>query len=104
MAYETIIEALVARANSDANFRDRLLADPHGTIETELDLKIPSDWEISVAHDADSGLTIDVLNDEISDELLDSVSGGGAITCSTESAPTCPKCGKVHFGINPWCG
>ena len=89
MAYETIIEAIVDRANSDTDFRDRLLADPRGILETEFDLKIPQDWEIAVALDADGRLAIDVLNDEISDDLLASVSGGG--TCGK----TCPTCGLI---------
>ena len=89
MAYETVIEAIVDRANSDTAFRDRLLADPRGILETELDLKIPQDWEISVALDADGRLAIDVLNDEISDELLDSVSGGEC------SVVRCPRCGAA---------
>jgi hypothetical protein len=76
MAYETVIEAIVERANDDTEFRGRLLADPRGTLETELGLRIPEDWEVSVSLDATGGLTIEVLNDEISDELLDSVSGG----------------------------
>jgi hypothetical protein len=89
MAYETIIEAIVDRANSDTDFRDRLLADPRGILETEFDLKIPQDWEISLALDADGRLAIDVLNDEISDELLDSVSGGRACVSN------CTICGLI---------
>lgn len=97
MAYETVIEAIVDRANSDTAFRDRLLADPRGILETELDLMIPQDWEISVALDADGRLAIDVLNDEISDELLLSVSGG-----CYYNGPKCPKCNKViHSGWGP---
>jgi hypothetical protein len=88
MAYETITEAIVDRANADTAFRDRLLADPRVILETELDLKIPQDWEIAVTLDSDGRLAIDVLNDEISDELLDSVSGGACYVITT-----CPKCG-----------
>ena len=89
MAYDTIIEAIVDRANSDTDFRDRLLADPRGILETELSLQIPQDWEIAVALDADGRLAIDVLNDEISDDLLASVSGGRV--CGSD----CPTCGLI---------
>ena len=91
MAYETTIDALVERANSDTDFRDKLLADPRGTIEAELELQIPPDWDIAVALDADGGLTIDVLNDEISDELLASVSAG------TSCRGKCVLCGGPSY-------
>jgi hypothetical protein len=93
MAYETVIEAIVERANDDTEFRNRLLADPRGLLESELGLKIPEDWEVSVSLDATGGLTIDVLNDEISDDLLASVSGG-----VTVCRPRCSTCGLGFEG------
>ena len=87
MAYDTMLSAIVERANSDTGFRDRLLADPRVTTEAELGLQIPPDWEIGLAIGADGRLSIDILNDEIPDDLLAFVSGG---CCGAGAAASYP--------------
>jgi hypothetical protein len=69
------VDALVARAQDDAALRDRLIADPKGTIEAETGLTVPADWNI-MTRDNGGSLELAFENDELPDDYLELVSGG----------------------------
>jgi hypothetical protein len=69
------IDALLAAAQNDSALRDRLMADPRGTIEAETGLTVPADWAI-VAIDKGGSIELDFENGELPADYLDLVAGG----------------------------
>ena len=68
---------LIEKAESDEAFRRQLLSDPHGTIEKELDVKLPEGLEIQV-HEESAETTHLVLPPypKLSETQLSHVAGG----------------------------
>jgi hypothetical protein len=80
---ERILAQIAERAATDADFRRRLLVDPGPTIERDLGVRLPANFKIRFV-EKDPGLdALIVLPDlarpgnELSDEDLDAVAGGG---------------------------
>jgi hypothetical protein len=69
------IDAMLARAQGDPALRDRLIADPKGTIEAETGLTVPTDWNI-LTRDNDGNLELAFENGELPEDYLELVSGG----------------------------
>jgi len=67
---------VVSKASGDAEFKQQLLDDPKTAIAqvTEDDI---SDLEIEVSEGSDGEINIEVSSDELSDDDLDQISGGG---------------------------
>ncbi len=65
-------------AASDASFREALLADPRGALGGRLGLVIPDDWELEVFEGADGAVEVRFADDQIPDDALELVSGGGS--------------------------
>ncbi len=62
--------------NQDEGLKERLLADPHATIESETGIQIPDGWIIAATSLADGTVNVDLANEEIPEEYLELVSGG----------------------------
>jgi hypothetical protein len=82
---------VVARAWSDPAFKDRLIADPAGTAR-EYDIHIPPGLDVRILEDTDSVRHI-VLpprpsSQDLSDEQLEHVAGGGV--CASTTVKTLP--------------
>ena len=81
---------VVARALTDAAFKQRLLAEPVAVL-TEHGVALPADVEVRV-HEGrweTVNLTVPPSADyELTDAELDFVSGGGATTCSAACCTT----------------
>ena len=70
-------EKVVERANGDADFRARLLADPKGVIEKELDVSLPKWLAVHVHEDSATSANLVLPPDgALSDEDLQEVAGG----------------------------
>ena len=68
---------LIEKAESDEEFRRQLLSDPHGTIEKELEVKLPEGLEIRV-HEESAETTHLVLppSPKLTETQLAHVAGG----------------------------
>ena len=69
------IDALIARAESDAALRASLIADPKATILAETGMTVPAEWAL-VATEVDGSIVLGFENDELPTDYLDLVSGG----------------------------
>lgn len=76
MDFQSTVDAIIERANTDTDFRERLMADPRGAIEQISGVTIPSEWQIEVTQGADGAVMLGLANDEIPDAYLALVSGG----------------------------
>jgi hypothetical protein len=72
-------ERLVARAQADDGFRERLKADPRAALSEEAGIAVPESVTIEVLEETpEKGyLVIPVNRAALSDEQLDAASGGG---------------------------
>ncbi len=73
--------ALGAAAATDAALRERLLADPAGTITTETGQAFPDGLTISATENPDGSVTLAIADGTIPDDLLAGLSAG----CSGET-------------------
>ena len=70
-------EKVVERANGDADFRARLLDDPKGVIEKELDVSLPKWLSVHVHEDSATSAHLVLPPDgALSDDDLQEVTGG----------------------------
>ena len=70
-------EKLVERANGDPDFRARLLDDPKGVIEKELDVSLPKWLSVHVHEDSATSAHLVLPPDgALSDDDLREVTGG----------------------------
>ena len=76
---------LIERSLQDEEFRQRLLADPKGTIEHDLGARLPESIEVRVVEESADTIYLVLPSDsptaqggELSDQELDAVSGGGS--------------------------
>lgn len=81
---ENLQEQLISKAAEDNDFRSRLIADPNGTIESELDIELPDDLELRVHED---GVKVANLvlppTARLSDQQMELAAGGGnQVFCS----------------------
>ncbi len=72
-----LVDDVCASAASDAGLKARLLADPRATLAQEIALTIPADWELLASEAPNGTVRIELVNEEIPEEYLDLVSGGG---------------------------
>ncbi len=72
-------QELLARAAEDADLRERLKADPKGTVERELQVNLPADAEVTVLEETPKHayLVLRAQPPDLSAEELQSVAGGG---------------------------
>lgn len=71
--------ALLSKASEDDAFREALIKDPKGTLQTCLGTSLPEDLTINVVTSKANELTLVIppkLTDELSDDALDAVAGG----------------------------
>ncbi len=70
-------QQLSEKAGTDEAFRQKLLDDPRGTIESEFDVALPAGFSVSVLEDsADHAHLVIPPSSLIPDSDLESVSGG----------------------------
>jgi hypothetical protein len=70
------IDAVLARAQSDAVFRDLLLTNPKEAIFKETGMSVPADWDIVSRIDDTGNVAISFANGELPEDYLDLVAGG----------------------------
>lgn len=72
------LRQIIARAGEDAGFRARLKTDPHAALTALFGMEIPAGLTISVLEDTPGHIHIVLpVQDELSDEALEQVAGGG---------------------------
>jgi hypothetical protein len=78
-------EVIVARAREDAAFRQQLLADPKGALSSNYGVRIPEGVQVSVLQESRKQrflvLPAAAGDEELSEEELANVSGGGDCGC-----------------------
>jgi hypothetical protein len=91
-----IERTLVQRSMEDDSFRQRLLDDPKATVEQELGRKLPESMEVRAVEETADTIYLVLPSasavgegEEISDEALEAVSGGGPALTSVLGVPTC---------------
>lgn len=72
-----LVDGLCASAAIDAGLKSRLLADPRATLIEETGLTIPNGWEFVASEAADGTVRVELTNEDIPEEYLQLVSGGG---------------------------
>ena len=73
-------EALILKAAQDEAFREQLQKDPKGTLEAHLGTSLPPNFKVNIVTNTATELTLVIppkLTDELSDETLEAVAGGG---------------------------
>jgi len=70
------IDAVLARAQSDAVFRDLLLTNPKAAIFEATGMSVPADWNIVSRIDDNGNVAISFANGELPEDYLDLVAGG----------------------------
>lgn len=82
---ESMLEKLIAKTEADANFRNRLLANPNSALKEVFDIEVPDDFNI-VVHEDDARTAHLVLPEsiELSDAQLEQAAGG-AVFCSSST-------------------
>jgi hypothetical protein len=87
------LDSIVARATVDRDFRQKLLADPRSAIRDALGLTVPSHFRIRFIERGPELDALVVLPDfregveELSDDELDTVSGGARHYAAWSDAP-----------------
>ena len=91
---------LIERSMEDEDLRQRLLADPKGTVEQELGAKLPEGIEIRVVEETPETVYL-VLppkvaasrqDDELSDRELEAVAGGWGKSTNYETCGAADMC------------
>ncbi|CCH78323.1 hypothetical protein BN12_2730008 [Nostocoides japonicum T1-X7] len=86
-------EKLVTRAWQDADFRQRLVSDPSGTVRSEVGFGLPADADIRVIEEPEGSMIL-VLPAaprarELSERELDAAAGGSGGWFHTAWGDTC---------------
>lgn len=68
---------VVDKAKSDSDFKQELLDDPKAAVEKLIGESLSEALEIKVVETADGGVSLELNSDELSDDDLDDVAGGG---------------------------
>ena len=76
---DSMMEKLVAKAEEDADFRVRLLADPGSTLKETFDIDVPDGFKV-VVHEDDARTAHLVIpsSGELTDAQLEEAAGGFA--------------------------
>jgi hypothetical protein len=91
---------LIQRSLEDSSFRQRLLADPKGTMEHELGTQLPESIEVRVVEESAEIIYLvlpsrsaDMQGGELSDQELEAVAGGLSADCQsiTDDPGECPE-------------
>ena len=92
---------LVQRSLQDEDFRQRLLADPKGTVEQELGRRLPEGVRVRVVQESADTIYLVLPSasalgegEEISDEALEAVAGGASAMCPSitdDQVGECPQ-------------
>ena len=77
-----LVNGVCASADRDAGLKARLLADPRATLAQETGLTIPQDWELVASEAPDGTVRVELANENIPEEYLQLVSGGGDKGCT----------------------
>lgn len=95
---------LLEKALKDDAFRQRLITDPKGTIESETSLKLPDEINITVLEENPQNFFLVIpsvegnnQSDELSEQELMAVSGGFDWSIATD----CGSCGPNQQCTNP---
>ena len=70
------IDGLLARAQSDTDFRDLMLTNPKAAILEATGMSVPDDWAIVSRINNDGNVELEFENGELPEDYLDMVSGG----------------------------
>jgi len=83
LTWQKFQNGLITRALNDENFRKELLANPKAVVEKEMGklkegAKLPNTLEVKVIEQPANTLylILPTISDELSDEMLDKVTGG----------------------------
>jgi hypothetical protein len=92
---------LIDRSLQDEEFRQRLLAEPKGTMEQELGGRLPEGVEVRVVEESAETIYLVLPSaspigegGELSDEALESVAGGDVI--NVQETDLCQDYGGIH--------
>ena len=81
----SMMEKLIAKAQQDANFRGRLVANPSSALKEAFDIEVPEDFSVMV-HEDDARTAHLVLpaSTELTDVQLQQAAGGLVCTEPTQ--------------------
>lgn len=104
LSREEVEAKIVARAWKDADYKQRLLANPKAAFEEALGRKLMGSLEINVVEESATRLFVVLphipdTSDELSDVELDAVAGGvGSISrpSVTAGCSTCIPCASIR--------
>jgi hypothetical protein len=76
---QSLQEDIIKKAWADEGFKQQLASDPHQAIESGFGVKLPKDVTINVVEESAKVvyLVLPVNPENLPDEMLDAVSGGG---------------------------
>jgi hypothetical protein len=101
-------QRLIQRSLEDEDFRQRLLDDPKGTIEQELEIQLPESVEVRALEESAETIYLVLPNaspvgqgGELSDQELDAVAGGEEVSANcvnveTQVGPGCVDYSGIH--------
>jgi hypothetical protein len=70
------IDGILARAQSDTDFRDLLLTNPKAAIFEATGMSVPADWNIVSSLNNAGHVELEFENGELPEDYLEMVSGG----------------------------
>ncbi len=77
MSTQDLIEQVTVKANEDASFLEQLWENPREAIASLTGVTLGDEVSVDVIDEGDGSISLEIKSDELSEDELDAVAGGG---------------------------